>query len=526
MGHLKFKLMAPQVEPYELFYRPKVARRDVWIAGRRCRKSSLLEILHAETCKREPGVETFYVAPVEKGLEAYMRPIRAQVYADCPAEEAPRYYEQDNIDVFPNGSIINYLGCNMQRYQFIRGRKGKLATVDEPQCVDDLRAAVDDVLYPAVWDSDGRMVLSGTPPPVPSPDDPLMAYVAAAKAAGAYWHATVYEAGYPPEKIAEALRETSQGAIGVDESVKIVALCDPTRGLSVEDIYLAAERIGVSREALTVFLREFRADFIRDENFVIVPEFDENAHVRIVPEPPYAAYLYKGSGADLGVEHKTVELFGYYDFPRSKIIVKREFYLQGADVRTDTFADRHRAAVSELGWERWEIKDGKWRQLWRDQRTGYWSDNSNLMLLNDLAVIHGIAINATDKQRKIEWLNLVKIFFKQGRIEIDPSCKLLIATLNGAFWKDAKKLDFGESAALGHMDALAALVYFVRNLNTSGNPFPPNYNVELGTIYDPATTVYPPNWERLPRTEEGNALRTAFNRNRLVPRPARPPGGL
>ena len=510
MGRLKYKLMAPQVEPYELFYKPKESRRDVWIAGRRCRKSTLLLTLHAETCIREPGVETAYVAPVEKGLEAYMRPIIRQVFEDCPDDFQPQF--KDNALLFKNGSVINFNGCNMRQYRYMRGRKLRLATADEPAEIDDLRSAVDDVLYPAVWDSDGRMVLAGTPPPVPSPDHPLMVYVASAKASGSYWHASVYDAGYSREKIAEALRETSQGAIQIEESKKIVDLCDPGRRLSIQEIYDSAADLGIGREALTVFLREFCAYFIRDENFVIVPEFDEAAHVMSVGDPPYLPYLHKGSGSDLGVEHKTVELFGYYDFPRSKIVVKKEFYLQGADVRTDSFADLHRQTAINLGWEKWDLREGKWVQVWRDPHVAYYSDNSNLMLLNDLAVIHKIAINPTDKQKKIEWLNLVKILFKQGRFEIDPSCKLLIATLNGAFWKDAKKLDFGETTALGHMDALAALIYFVRNLDMSTNPFPANYDVQAGMNFDPATHVYPAGWKNQARTEEGRALQKAFSR--------------
>ena len=117
------------------------------------------------------------------------------------------------------------------------------------------------------------------------------------------------------------------------------------------------------------------------------------------------------------------------------------------------------------------------------------------MLLNDLSHLHKIFITATDKEDKAQWLNLLRIMFKQGRIVIDPSCKLLIATLNGAFWKDSKRLDYGRSKALGHMDALDALIYFIRNLNMSTNPFPLNYNMSAGKIYDSATVIYPQNWD-------------------------------
>jgi hypothetical protein len=310
------------------------------------------------------------------------------------------------------------------------------------------------------------MVLSGTPPVVPSPDHPVMRYVATAKQTGSYWHATVYDAGYSEEEIAEAMRE-----VGIDGK-------DSAR-----------------------FKREFLAEFVRDESAVIVPEFQEALHVKEIPRPIYYDLLYKGSGADLGVADKTTEIFGYYDFPRAKIVIQSEFVIEGAEVRTDIFAEKHKAAVLNLGW------NGNGRQ-------SFWSDNSNLMLLQDLSHLHKIYISATDKEDKAEWLNLVRILFKQNKIEIDPSCKLLIATLNGAFWKDAMRKDYGRSKALGHMDALDALLYFVRNLNRSANPFPVNYNLEAGQIYDGAKVIYPPNWDKVAHTHEGRVLEKIFSKDR------------
>lgn len=437
------------------------------VAGRRCRKSTLLLILHAETCIRTPGVQTAYVAPVEKGLSDYISPIISTVFADCPLDLLPKFRSQQNDLLYPNGSRTVFNGCNMRQYRYMRGQKLALATVDEMAEVDDLEGAVDDVLFPAVWDSHGEMVLSGTPPVVPSPDHPVMRYVETAKQTNSYWHATVYDAGYTETEIEEACRE-----VGIDGK-------DSAR-----------------------FKREFLAEFVRDESAVIVPEFIESLHVRTSARPVYYGLLYKSSGCDLGVADKTIEIFGWYDFPRAKIVIAREFFLEGSEVRTDIFSSRHQAIVSELGWS-----DAK-------SRATFWSDNSNLMLLNDLGALHGIHILPTEKEDKAEWLNLVRILMKDGRIEVDPSCKLLISTLNGAFWKDSKKKDYGRSKALGHMDALDALIYFVRNLNRNTNPFPVNYNIDAGQIYDSATNIYPEDWNKRAHTEEGRVLERVFDKGR------------
>lgn len=521
-GILRHLLIAPQHEPYDLFYTPKLSRRDVWVAGRRCRKSALLMSLHAETCIRTEGVQTAYVAPVESGIEEYIKPILQTVFNTCPTDLLPAY--RDSSLIYPNESRTLLKGCNMRQYRYMRGQKLAFASVDEMATIDDLQSAVDDVLFPAVWDSHGRMVLSGTPPPIPSPDNPVMRYVAIAKAGGAYWHASVYEAGYTADQIAEALRETSKGAIGERESYEIVKLCDPANGLSIPTIYGQAERLGVSKDALTVFLREFMAEYIRDESVVIVPEFNETDHVRPAERPAYYDLLYKASGADLGVAHKTVEVFGWYDFPRGKVVIASMFWLQGADVRTDNFARAHWDCVRRLGWG-------------NAKRESFWSDNSNLMLINDLAhgvrsdknpevyIIEPIAINPTDKENLAEWLNLIRILFRNNGIEIDPSCTLLIATLNGAFWKDAQKKDFGESPLLGHMDALAAAIYFVRNLNRELNPFPANYDIVRGAVYDPNLYVYPQG-TRTAQTAEGRVLARVFDKSRRIKPSTIPLGGL
>lgn len=444
------------------------------VGGRRCRKSTLLLILHAETAIRNPGVQTAYVAPVEVGLEKYISPIISTVFADCPDDLLPKY--ANGSLAFHNGSEVVFNGCNMRQYRHMRGRKLKLATVDEMAEVDDLEGAVDDVLFPAVWDSHGEMVLSGTPPVVPSPDHPVMRYVQTAQQSNSYWHGTIYDAGYTEEEIAHAMRE-----VGIDGK-------DSAR-----------------------FKREFLAEFVRDESAVIIPEFQEKAHVKTFEKPVYYDMLYKGSGADLGVADKTIEVFGYYDFSKAKVVVEREFSIEGAEVRTDIFAAKHLQCIDALGWK---------------DRATYWSDNSNLMLLQDLSALHHIYISATDKEDKAQWLNLLRILFKQDRISIDPSCKLLIATLNGAFWKDAQKKDYGRSKALGHMDALDAMIYFIRNLNMSGNPFPINYDLTKGQIYDGANHIYPQNWQRQAKTEEGRVLERVFGKRLNKPIESKILGGL
>jgi hypothetical protein len=61
---------------------------------------------------------------------------------------------------------------------------------------------------------------------------------------------------------------------------------------------------------------------------------------------------------------------------------------------------------------------------------------------------------------------------RDGRITIDPSCKLLIETLFGATYAKADKVGFSRDEELGHADMLDALVYLANSLDWMHCPFP------------------------------------------------------
>ena len=68
-------------------------------------------------------------------------------------------------------------------------------------------------------------------------------------------------------------------------------------------------------------------------------------------------------------------------------------------------------------------------------------------------------------------VNNLRVWFANGRIEIDDSCTLLIDSLKYGLWNE-KRTEFASSKVLGHYDAVAALMYLVRNIDESTNPIP------------------------------------------------------
>src|ERR1019366_3646207 len=74
-------------------------------------------------------------------------------------------------------------------------------------------------------------------------------------------------------------------------------------------------------------------------------------------------------------------------------------------------------------------------------------------------------------------VNELRIMVSKGQIEVHPRCVQLIGCLKYGVW-DAKRKKFAKSTAFGHFDALAALIYLVRNLDKHCNPIPSGYGFD------------------------------------------------
>jgi len=78
-----------------------------------------------------------------------------------------------------------------------------------------------------------------------------------------------------------------------------------------------------------------------------------------------------------------------------------------------------------------------------------------------------------------------------GNIIINPRCKRLISHLDNVKWASAKnKSTFGRSQDNGHYDFVDALIYLVRSIVYSKNPYPANYDLGKGDIFVPNKDIY------------------------------------
>jgi hypothetical protein len=73
-------------------------------------------------------------------------------------------------------------------------------------------------------------------------------------------------------------------------------------------------------------------------------------------------------------------------------------------------------------------------------------------------------------------VNRLRLWIKQGKVIISPTCKELIGCIETGIWKKNRK-EFDRSPLYGHFDALASLIYLIRNVRENINPIPALYNL-------------------------------------------------
>ena len=78
----------------------------------------------------------------------------------------------------------------------------------------------------------------------------------------------------------------------------------------------------------------------------------------------------------------------------------------------------------------------------------------------------------------------LRLRFGSNKIRINRRCKNLIYQLKVGIWND-RKTDYKRGEKTGHLDAIDALVYLNRNVNTTKNPYPQNVGISQFTHHIP-----------------------------------------
>lgn len=429
-GIIAWKLHEGQKRLYDSYHNA-TGKVVVWSCSRRLGKSYALSLIAVEQCHKKANSIVKYIAPTTKHVKQIIMPIIRDILKDCPKELRPRYYTHDNAYRFPNGSEIQMAGADQGHAEALRGGSSDLCIVDEAGFImDDLRYIIQSILLPTTTTTQGKIVLSSTPPV--SADHDFNKYMKEAEFKGNFVKMTIYDNPMLTPKVVQEIIEEYGGVQNPD------------------------------------FRREYLCEVIIDEDHAVVPEFSNEEVQKIcIQEWPIPPFADRYVGGDIGFKDLTVFLFGFFDFKKNKVIIEDELVMSGKKMTTEYMAQQIKEKETKL----WT------HPLTKEQAAPYLRvcDN-NLIVINDLQRLHSINFVPTPKDDKIAALNNMRIMIQQGRIIIHPRCKTLIYHLKNATWAKSKKT-YDRSADAGHYDAVDALSYLVRNITYSHNPYPSNYGM-------------------------------------------------
>ena len=428
-GELKWKLHNVQKEMHEEIL--KVNRRIITIVcSRRLGKSYYLLLMAIELCLTQPNSIVKYVCPKQKMVKTILKPIMREIVKDCPAELRPEFKTQDNIYVFPNGSEIQMAGSDNGNAENVRGGASHLCIVDEAGFVNDLDYVVKSILFPTTATTKGKIILASTPSKEPEHEF-ITRYMIPYDMAGDLIFRTIYDNPMLDEQDIEEIIAEYTGGVNNPE-----------------------------------FRREYLCEIIRDEEDSIIPEFTPELQERIVVpwEKPafYDAYV----AMDIGFKDLTVVLFAYYDFKNAKLVIDNELVLNGPKMTTDSLAEEIRLKEVQT------FSDPITHEVFKPYLRV--SDN-NLIVINDLEVLHGLTFLPTSKDNKEAAINNARIEIGKGNVIINPRCETLVKHLKYGVW-NKPRTSYARSADNGHYDAVDAFVYLMRNIHAYRNPYPSNYN--------------------------------------------------
>lgn len=434
IGRLDYRLRESQKLIKQAWDKSKEFSRKFYIEStRRLGKSSYLLHLMVEQCIKNAKTRWAFFAPVKDGLLDYIEPIIAETLKYCPDDLKPKFDKQRFMFSFKNGSSILFRGSNNQQHRIRRGLDLDGAGVDEGRDVDDLKDLIDSVIFPALFSSNGYMLISSTPADSFSHD--LYHYRQLAEVEGWLYQCTIDQAAkldpdeFPPERIAEWRRETDRA---------------------------------------DVWEREYNCKWLIDSTRVAVPEWQPSMSLPYKHDIFYQHYHHY-VGIDWGSKDFTAIIFATWDFKRAKLIVEGELTFSGTDVRSDRIS--------------WAINETK-AKLWGEEAEIYKmiSDSADPILINELNAHAGMNCSPVYKEKSLEaMLNQFRILVSSGKIEVTPTCPMTLSNLKSAVW-DKTRTALDKDPYNHHFDHLMALVYLTRGLVPNENPIPPNWGVDGSRI--------------------------------------------
>jgi PBSX family phage terminase large subunit len=433
-GALIFKMHKIQKEMFEIYQNAEPRSTLVWLLARQSGKSYLLAIIALMEAIQKPNSIIKLLTDTKIHVQTIFEPLFKEILEECPEDVKPEYLQSKFIYVFPNGSQIQMAGTDANNAERLRGQKSSLILVDEAAFCTKLNYNVMSILFPTTTHTGGKIILASTPPE--EPDHEFIDFLEVAEQENLLTKKTLYDNPL------------------LDDSVK----------QSIVDKFIG----GVNNPN---FRREYMCERIRNENRTIIPEFDDDLIKLVVKDynkPPfYTPYV----SMDLGFKDLTVVLFGYYDFKTDKVIIEDELVKEGKDLKLNKFSDEILAKEEQL-----------WLNIYTNEqiKPEVRVSDVDYIVINEInrASMGRLNFQAVTKPPgyKLPLINQLRVMLQSEKIVINPRCQTLVSHLKNGRWKDSSAKDeFARSPGLGHYDAIDALLYLIKSIAYSKNPYPANY---------------------------------------------------
>ena len=501
-GLLSYKLTLPnpqggdwshQFPVYDAYWRAindKETLKYVANVSRRFGKSFIACLIAFEFCLRTPDRRVKIACPTQGQMSKIIEEVTGPLLADCPPDLLPKFHW--GRYTFKNGSTLQLAGADGLNSDRLRGTSSDLVFVDEAAFVSDLKYLLSSILLPTMLKSIGST---------------LICYSTPASATDHYF----------TELVQEAQADGRYLTLNIND--------DPTMTPELRARY-AKEYGG---EDTTEFRREYLCEFCTDTNIQVVQEWHTVAMTFPPDKDEQYPYYHKYVSLDIGIRDNTAAIFGYYDYKQATLVIEDEWTMAGNTMTTQIIAD----AISEKEEQLWSSCHSPHSQAGGASLEPYMSgrlvtasqlpmkrlttagnghlpseragvndsqvisaaqasstdkvyrrvgDTSNLLLLQDLSKLHGMAFTPVKKGTLYNMVNALKLLLSMNRLQVHPRCEMLIGCLESAYW-NREHSAFAHSKRYSHFDHLAALIYLVISLDEHTNPLPSVYGANGLNVY-------------------------------------------
>lgn len=395
-------------------------------AARQFGKSFCMFLVAVELCLRKRRTTQVFIGPLKSQVNEIINGnTYAVIFATCPAALQPTIGPDSSL-TFPNGSRIRLAGSDNKNYENLRGGAANTIFIDEAGYLADLTTGVLPTVGPMTKTTGGKVVFASTPPEHLDHD---------------YYEVL---ADHEEQQLVSTYTIWDDTSLTSQQLEKIVHQCKGRH--------------------TTLFQREYECARIADREKQIIPELTKDfAPSLLLSEPPSFdnddlwPYLQRYVVADWGGKDHTSILFAHYNHLLRAIIIEDHLEFKGSEITTNVIAQETIKKVSAL-WPGVKVKPR------------YYCDN-NAPLIQQSMVRAGLPFAPTSKARLVEMVQKVRNFIEEGRIKFCPAAEYVLDCCQAAHWA-RRAAEFASSKTYGHYDALAAMVYLVRNVDEVQDPVP------------------------------------------------------